>query len=240
MKGYADYLAAMISGSGKTLRRISEECMELGVAVDPSYISRLQSGKQAPASDEIHMALAQVCGADPGGLLLAAYSEKAPAFVQTFISEIAGYLMGLAKVTLGHNYPKPLAANMLGDLQKMNSWELISHIITDHKYIVEALSGLIDSDGDKFYFEMPDASLAEIPFGSKMIVNSVQSIEEVSEGDYVLVTLKDNTHHVRRLISHEDRKILFADNLSHKSYTLDENITVTGKVIYIQPHYFKP
>lgn len=147
--------------------------------------------------------------------------------------------MALAKETIGHKYPKPLADNMLGDLQKMNSWELVSHIITDHEYIVETLSGLIDSDGDKFYFEMPDASLAEIFSGSKMIVNSVQSIEEVNEGDYVLVTFKDNTHHVRRLISHEDRKILLADNLSYKSYTLDKSITVIGKIIYIQPHYFR-
>lgn len=239
---YPDALAKIISNSGKTLREISDLCKKLNVMVDPSYISRLQSGKQMPASDEINVTIAKVCGTNPDELLIAAHAEKAPMFVQSFIGKTAEYLREIAKNIIELKYPKSIAENKRNALYKLGDWELVHDIINDPEYGISSLSSLVNTmqDGTIFTFEMPDESLSEIPSGTKVIVSRVQSIGDVREGDYLLVALGDNTHHIRRLISHESKKILLADNLSYKSYTLDEGVTVVGKVIYIQPHFFKP
>lgn len=85
---YRKNLSKMVQNSGMTLKEISEKCMELGVKINPSYISKLQSESQAPASDDINIALSKVCGIDPDILIFEAYKEKAPPIVKNFLELI--------------------------------------------------------------------------------------------------------------------------------------------------------
>jgi len=75
---YQETLKAAINKSGKTLSRISKECFLYGVDISPSYISKLQNGDQAPATDGINLALARVLGLDEEDFVLLAYREKIP------------------------------------------------------------------------------------------------------------------------------------------------------------------
>lgn len=76
--GYKELLSDLVKNSGLTLREIADKCKELGISIDPSYISKLQTGKQAPPSDEVSRILAEALGADPIELIWLSYTEKAP------------------------------------------------------------------------------------------------------------------------------------------------------------------
>lgn len=93
---YRKILSKIVQNSGMTLKEISEKCMEFGVKINPSYISKLQSESQAPASDEINIALSKVCGLDPDILIFEAYKEKAPQVVKNFL-ELVLYEMRKAE-----------------------------------------------------------------------------------------------------------------------------------------------
>ncbi len=235
---YADVLAGMIAASGKTLREIADLCRELGVKIDPSYLSRLQTGKQAPASDEVNAAIARVCKKKPEELLLASYSEKAPEFVQTFVAGIAKYLKTVAKNVLDCKYPDSLAKNKNQTLEEMDDWKLVYHIINEPEYHGGITADMINRDQKddevSYQFIMPDHSLRDIPRGSTLEVSRIDSLEKIRMGDYVVVALSDKSHRVRRFMRHYDKVILLADNLSHQSYTLDEKVEIIGKVISVR------
>ncbi|NEZ94243.1 hypothetical protein EXM69_20475 [Clostridium botulinum] len=84
---YNELLSSYIKNSGLTLRKISNECEQIGISVDPSYISKLQTGKMPPPSEEISRALARVCGGDINKLVTLGYIGKAPIQVQDALNE---------------------------------------------------------------------------------------------------------------------------------------------------------
>lgn len=84
MLSYKKLLSELVKNSGLTLRDIADRCRERGVSIDPSYISKIQTGKQAPPSDEVSRVLAEVLESDPIELIWLGYVEKAP-------EEIKGY-----------------------------------------------------------------------------------------------------------------------------------------------------
>lgn len=86
--GYKEILSTIVSNSGLTLRELADRCRDKGVSIDPSYISKLQTGKQAPGSEEVSRAIAEVCGADPDILIWEGYLEKAPELVKNTIDSI--------------------------------------------------------------------------------------------------------------------------------------------------------
>ncbi len=241
MESYAAVLAKLVSDSGMTLREISDQCRKQNVAIDPSYISRLQTGRQAPASDAVNTAIAEACGVEPDELLIAAYAEKAPAFVQNLIDRIARYLREFTKDIINQRFPETLAKNKISALDKLSSWSFVYHVINEPEYKAKHLSGPFDPTRNRnlFTFTMPDNSLAEIPCGAKVVVTKVQGFGEISIGDYVLIALPDGTHLVRRYLRCADQVVLLADNVTCQSYELDEeNMQVLGKVIFIEPHLF--
>lgn len=87
---YAQMLDAMIAKSELSLRQIAKRCAEFNVSITPSYISQLKNGKLPPASEEVTLALAQVCGEKRvSHLVFQGYFEKAPKLMQEYIFSTA-------------------------------------------------------------------------------------------------------------------------------------------------------
>jgi len=85
---YAELLKDYIKKSGYTLDEISEKLQDKGLTATKQYLSRLQNGKNPPASEELNKALAEVTGGSPDTLIMIGYLEKAPEPVKTLLSEL--------------------------------------------------------------------------------------------------------------------------------------------------------
>lgn len=85
-KKYADLLSFHIKRSGLTLREIAQQCRERGCPIDPSYISKLQTGRLPPPSEGISQILAQVLEASVEELTYWGYVEKAPKVIRQRLS----------------------------------------------------------------------------------------------------------------------------------------------------------
>ncbi|MBP2655791.1 MAG: hypothetical protein H6Q73_3360 [Firmicutes bacterium] len=79
---YRQLLSHYIKHSGLSLRQIAQQCRERNHSIDPSYISKLQSGHLPPPSEEVSKTLAEVLGANAEELIYLGYIEKAPATIR--------------------------------------------------------------------------------------------------------------------------------------------------------------
>jgi transcriptional regulator with XRE-family HTH domain len=84
---YKDLLAQYTKESGLTLRQIANECEKMGVMIDPSTISRIQTGRMPPPSEEISKAIAIICKQDPQKLIMEGYIDKAPEPIQKLLQQ---------------------------------------------------------------------------------------------------------------------------------------------------------
>ena len=78
MVEYKDLFRQYIKDSGLSLSQIADKLSEYGIGVGKAYLSQLQNGKKAPASDELNRAVAEITGKDANPLLAAAFVAKAP------------------------------------------------------------------------------------------------------------------------------------------------------------------
>lgn len=85
---YKELLSELVKNSGLTLREIAEKCKEHNLLIDPSYISKLQTGKQAPPSNDVSRTLAEVLGGDPLKLSWLGFIEKAPYDIQQSLRDL--------------------------------------------------------------------------------------------------------------------------------------------------------
>lgn len=81
---YAELLKSYIKNSRYTLEEISDALLKSKHSASVQYLSRLQNGKNPPASEELNKALADITGGDPKRLVWAAYIEKAPEDMKGF------------------------------------------------------------------------------------------------------------------------------------------------------------
>lgn len=95
---YKKQLAKIIKDSNLSLRDIASRCQSLGVPLSHSYISQLQSGKLPAPSEEITIAICNVCNTDPADLILQGYIEKAPDIVQAYFEDCSKVNLKLAKM----------------------------------------------------------------------------------------------------------------------------------------------
>ncbi len=79
---YFHLLSHHIQQSGLTLRQIAKRCRDLHHSIDPSYISKLQTGQLPPPSEEVSQTLAKVLNADAEELIYLGYIEKAPLVIK--------------------------------------------------------------------------------------------------------------------------------------------------------------
>jgi len=82
---YANVLSNAVASSGWTYSKVIEKCSKKGVRISRSYLCKLCTGNQKPASDEINRVLADVLGPVSGvtfeGLTVAKYMEVLPGYV---------------------------------------------------------------------------------------------------------------------------------------------------------------
>lgn len=84
---YRELLAEYVAKSKMTLREIAEECKVRGEPIDPSYISKLQTGRLPPPSEEVSRVLAEVLGGDANKLVYLGYLEKAPSIIRQLLEQ---------------------------------------------------------------------------------------------------------------------------------------------------------
>jgi transcriptional regulator with XRE-family HTH domain len=69
------------------LEEVSSELEKLGLSASKQYLSRLQNGKNPPASEELNRALAKVTGGDADQLIWDGYIEKAPEEIKPILEQ---------------------------------------------------------------------------------------------------------------------------------------------------------
>lgn len=106
VKQYSKLLSYHVKCSGLTLRQIAQMCSERGHPIDPSYISKLQTNRLPPPSEEVSQTLAEVLGANVEEFVYWGYVEKAPEVIrqrllsaETFPPEIISYATKIAKLS---------------------------------------------------------------------------------------------------------------------------------------------
>lgn len=82
---YKDLLSLWIKKRGLTLRQITQRCQEKGLTIDPSYISKLQTGRLPPPTENVSRILAEVLEANPNEFAYYGYLAKAPEIIRTHL-----------------------------------------------------------------------------------------------------------------------------------------------------------
>ncbi|GEB32187.1 S24 family peptidase [Brevibacillus parabrevis] len=238
--GYYESLSNIIKESGKTLKELSEECRKEGVKIDPSYISKLQTRKLPPASEEINTAIAKACNADVDLLLYEAYMEEAPLLIKSYITKSLASFKQVSKAILSTQLPENMLSLIDEQLNKLPDVFFIKQFLeqevpqvghndffiakdqnnTDVKYL---LSHLLDT-------KMLDNSMEpRIPMGSKIHLDNP---DKVKSGDFVAVKLDDDIHVVRRLVIVDDQILLLSENLEYPPIIISnkDSLQIVGKV----------
>jgi len=207
---YHELLASMIEKSNMTLKEIAAACRKKGVRIDPSYISKLQSGNYSPASEEINRALAAVFGENPNDLLFSAYIQKAPTMIQDFISALLSFFRNIAISTSKH-VPADTAAVIHQEFVNLSDPDLVQRILSEREILL-LLSYLLEKrgSGDDIFKEpsinvirknlmgiiMPDHSMEpRIPKGARIHLTQ----GSIETGKIYALTTPEGIHLVRRI-----------------------------------------
>jgi SOS-response transcriptional repressor LexA len=232
----------MVKNSGYTLKEIVDRCKLYGVDIDPSYISKLQSGKQRhPASDEVNIALAKACKTDPEELQYEAYMEKAPELIKNFIESLLDYLRNFTKSVLLAQVPKDVAYLVEEKFSEVSDLELIREVVNEnpfdtmeHKDNTFVMPDYKDQDSTViinpiFGLTMEDNSMSPIiPEGARIQLGEPS---EVNDGDIVVAVLSDKNYLIRRYVPIDEKIVLIAENSFFKPQTLDrDSVIIAAKV----------
>lgn len=235
---YHKTLAKMVSASNMSLREIADGCKALGVPLDPSYISKLQSGKQPPASEEITVALAKVCKGDPQALLYEGNMEKAPESFKQVIKTLVDYLRQTTKVLFVSSMPADMAELFQKQLDELPDYEFINQLIKPEtlKVPTDPIMKFNDGKNDlslvtpQFHsLVIQDDSMEPlIPNGSRL---HIEAQEEANDGDIVIVKFSDNRYLTRRYNHVANKTLLIPENRFYDPTPLDKkSMRIVGKV----------
>jgi transcriptional regulator with XRE-family HTH domain len=237
---YTKLLNNIIADSNLSYKFIAEKCTEMGTTIDPSYISKLLSGKCNVPSEKISRALANVCGYDERLLVLEGYLDIAP-------KEIKDILYNLQKLTVLSTInfmttisdteitqaitdtlaTEPLNTFLVGLLEQQEN-TLLKFENKDVK-----ISSLIENinvtmkEPISFSIETNDMTPI-IPKNSKVMI---EMQKHYTNGDIIAFKDENNLISARYYLSTNDTVVLTAIDKKAKPIILDkENITIMGKV----------
>ncbi|WP_416825506.1 S24 family peptidase [Ectobacillus polymachus] len=231
---YYQRLNKMIEDSKLTLKEIADRCEEFGVKINPSYISKLRSNKQPPASDEVNKAIAMACDFKEfiDDFLFESYMEKAPEEIKTFFNEIISlsrtilYKLGKQKIPEEMFLTAKKQAESLSDRAALQSamQELKALFATDRDMGIDAEATELNP------IKMIDNSMQPgIPEGAVLELDTTESIKN---GDIVVVTEDNqNDYLVRRYFEVDEKIILLGDYPS--PFIIEfrcDQINIIGKV----------
>ncbi|MED1911018.1 LexA family transcriptional regulator [Brevibacillus laterosporus] len=228
---YYETLSELIKSSGLTLKEIAEKCRELGVKIDPSYISKLQTKKQPPASEEINRALAQVCGGDIDNLVFLGYFEKNPENIKLFIERSIEQFKEATKLLLSMQIPKEKLSLAQQQFDALSPVIFVNQVAQqDPKKLEDTENNLLE----KIVNSISEIRMIDDSMEPKIPLNSLLDIDKVGEiknGDYVLLELEGKITTVRRYVCIEDKVVLISENPYYQSYELNMTETkILGKV----------
>ncbi|KAB2334297.1 helix-turn-helix domain-containing protein [Bacillus mesophilum] len=155
-------LKKYIKESGLTLDQLSERLQEKGLSASKQYLSRLQNGKNPPASEELNKAIVEITGGDVNRLLWLAHIEKGP--------EITKKLASLIDEEPLFKYLDILEKNRQGKISK-------EEILNDPAYIdfTEAVKVALRKSEDKNFrtliakdHDLQKAMDNEVPLNNKI------------------------------------------------------------------------
>ncbi|ATO49848.1 S24 family peptidase [Brevibacillus laterosporus] len=223
---YYKMLIDMIEKSGLTLQEIANRCEdEYGVKINRSYISKLQTRKQAPASDEVNVALAKVCGGDVEKFRYEGYIEKAPDFIKEFIHNVSMTLKEMTIFTMKKYFPEEQLKNAVNKINNNSALEILEK---SKKYLDDVKKEVPDLSRPEFLlsligFEMKDDSMEPvIPKGS---IVSIDYRKAINNGDIVLVSLAESDEEnyvIRRVINMGDKVMLISERSHYEAQEIEK------------------
>ncbi|MHB1419390.1 MAG: S24 family peptidase [Bacillota bacterium] len=241
---YSETLFKMVEKSGLTLRDIADKCRDKGFPIDPSYISKLQTKKQGPATEEVNRVIAQVCGGDAEALILEAYIEKSPEPVRDLLFNLISVTRQIATVTAGKILSPEVASYLDEKIKSESPMKAI-------KSLMEAFDGMLKSIESGFKFETKLPVLLNDPaFQIFMHDTSMQPLipqgahaniiveEKYNSNDVLVLQLTDaGPFTIRRVIDLEDQLVLIPENKEYEvkivpKTSLSKNSYI-GKVISV-------
>lgn len=204
---YSEFLSKAIKESGLSQNQISIQAKsKYNIDIDPSYISKLQSGKKI-ASNEINEALAKVCKVDPEDLQFEADFERAPQSVQKSIYEMIDILKKLftsnKQLKLFIPAMNSLSTRQFVELMAQSDFssfgiedfdpfnkDMTSQKMLKENDIINNMSMEISMN-----YKMSDGSMSPlIPEGAKL---TLEKTTELKNGDIVLIEDENNKLFVR-------------------------------------------
>ncbi len=242
---YHKTLSEMIDRSGLTLKEIAAKCSDKGVRIDPSYISKLQSGNYSPASEEINKALAESCDRNPDELVYAAYIEKAPSLIKNFIQELLQFFRTTAS-SLAQYAPENTANIIQDEFINLSDQDLVQRILTERE-ILAFLSHLIENQNKSprefkepsldalrktlIGITMPDSSMEPlIPAGARIHLHRAPFIS----GRIYALTTSDDSYLIRRCVFQNSEILLISEHKDYPPVAVErEHVNIVGKVASI-------
>lgn len=242
---YSTMLRQMVTRSSLSLREIAYRCRsERNVPLDPSYISKLQSGKQAPPAEDISRAIAEVCGGDADSLIFQGYMDHAPRVIVDLVQSIETMMRTFYdSIARSSKTPPEMLALLEKQLCEMTTYSLL-------RELPAAFQFQLDPDDDSVILPgpegqtllqfaspslgidppMPDDSMEPlIPTGAKL---AYKRETEYRDGDVVLIQLGSG-YTARKMLHVGDQIILLAINSRFKSLALGDNadVKIIGRVV---------
>lgn len=241
---YSEFLADIIKNSKKSLRQISLECKnKYNVKATASYLSKLQTGGQTPASDNVNVAVAKVCGINPDDLLFEANLERAPEDVKKLVDTMVNFIKSMYLSFKGVNETNNQEIeNEINKYLNMNTREFLKSMLENNNIdfenpleidipLQEEQQNTVNDLFMKFSigFKMLDNSMFPvIREGAKI---ELDTTAEIKDGDIVAVMIDNDKYLIRTYIKAGKNIILIPSNKDFETLTFKESdIDIRGKV----------
>lgn len=179
---YRERLNDLITKSGMTNKEVAEKCSELGVDITANYIGILRTQDKKIASDEVSMAIAEICNAEYKEILVVhAGLERAPSVINEFVERFHDNTVGFAKTAFEKIYAN--VPEQLRDQMKANFDKNLPQI-DKATFVCEFMRGMYD-DANKVLLDQLELitptkkKWALIPINSATDVTVLESDEIV-------------------------------------------------------------
>lgn len=244
---YSEFLGETIKNSGKSLRQIAMECKnQYNVKITASYLSKLQTGGQTPASDKVNIAVAKVCKINPDDLLFEAYFERSPEIVKETINTMIIFIKSMFLSVLDIDNIKNLGVkDEINKYLNMSTRQFVQEMTKCDVNDENPLQFDFNIDNPKSISEeeILNDMFMKFSIGFKMLDNSMFPIiqegakieldttKELKNGDIVVVVFEDNKYLIRTYVKNGNTITLIPANKSFETLTYNSNeINIKGIV----------
>jgi len=227
---YYELLNKIIEESKLTHKEIAEKCVNYDITINPSYISKLKTGKQPPASDDVNKAIAKACNSSDqiDNLLYLAFLEKAPNYIKDFLNGVIAQFKLATKLNLKKNIPEEFASVVEQQINQLTDIEIIKKSTEEINKL--GIGNKEDSNNIEPIWTMNDNSMEPlIPQGALI---HLDRYSEVLNGDIAAIKINgDNL--IRKYFRFEEKVFLVSINSEvHPIITDIDSIDLMGKASF--------